>query len=31
VGFVSEAHSEEVLNVASERFCASLDVIFSKE
>ena len=31
VGFVSEAHSEEVLNVASERFCASLYVIFSKE
>jgi glutamate-1-semialdehyde 2,1-aminomutase len=31
VGFVSEAHTEDVLKVASIGFCDSLDLIFSKQ
>ena len=31
VGFISEAHGEDVLNEAAIRFCTSLDLIFSKQ
>jgi glutamate-1-semialdehyde 2,1-aminomutase len=31
VGFVSEAHTEDVLKAASIGFCDSLDLIFSKQ